>query len=132
MGFFQRPPMTQWDLRFRLLGFDVQVHPLFWLMALLFGISWQAPLLILLWVVVVFVSILLHELGHALALRAFGHDAAIALYLGGGLAMPTGGRHYNRWEGRIPEWLQRVNCCAGWGLLSGFLAGGSCLVSCWL
>lgn len=123
MGLFQRPPMTQWDLRFRFLGFNVQVHPLFWLMALLFGFSLREPLLILLWVVVVFVSILIHELGHALMMRTFGQDAAIALYLGGGLAMPVGGKHYNRWDGRIPDWLQWVLVSLAGPFAGFFLAG---------
>jgi len=41
--------------------------------------------LIVEWVVVVFVSVLLHEFGHALAARAFGLKPEIRLYQMGGL-----------------------------------------------
>jgi Zn-dependent protease len=40
---------------------------------------------------VVFVSILVHEFGHAVAFRCFGADADIVLYAFGGLAIPTMG-----------------------------------------
>ena len=70
------PPRTGGDLNFQLFGIPVRVHPLFWLIAVLLGISGDPqPAEILLWVVAVFVSILVHELGHALTMRAFGHVA---------------------------------------------------------
>jgi hypothetical protein len=63
MLLFQVPPPTRYDLRFNLAGFPVRVHPLFWLIAVLLGYSSGDPLQILIWVVVVFVSILIHEMG---------------------------------------------------------------------
>ena len=64
MFLFQPPPPTQYDLRFAIAGIPVRVHPLFWLITILFGFS--ADLIqLLIWVFVVFVSILVHELGHA-------------------------------------------------------------------
>jgi len=36
----------------------------------------------------VFVSILVHELGHAFTMRYFGQDARVVLYMMGGLAIP--------------------------------------------
>lgn len=64
------------DLRFQVLGFPVTVQPAFAILLgiyLLFGIQRQDPL----WSIasfsaVVFVSILIHELGHALVGRRFG------------------------------------------------------------
>lgn len=91
------PGHTDFDLRFNLLGFPVRVHPAFFIMPLvLFGSTLQmvpgnvgVGLVIL--EVVVFLSILVHELGHALAFRYFGVTSHIVLYWLGGLAIPGGG-----------------------------------------
>ena len=85
------PERTAYDLRFRVLRFPVRVHPWFWIVAALMGsrtLDMGAQFL-LMWVAVVFVSILVHELGHAVAFRRFGSDADIVLYSFGGLAIPT-------------------------------------------
>lgn len=84
--FLGEPPYTPYDLRFRLGTMPVRIHPMFWLVSVILGINLQ-PKLVLLWVVVVFVSILIHELGHALTARAFGWDSHIVLYGMGGLAI---------------------------------------------
>ncbi len=85
------PERTPYDLRFRLLGFPVRVHPWFWLGAALLGADTLdlGVQYLALWIAVVFVSILVHELGHALAFRLFGADSGIVLYAFGGLAVPT-------------------------------------------
>jgi stage IV sporulation protein FB len=86
------PERTPYDLRFRFLGFPIRVHPFFWLGSVLLGSSVLQVLgaeYLLVWVVVVFVSILVHELGHAIAFRRFGADAEVVLYAFGGLAIPT-------------------------------------------
>jgi hypothetical protein len=57
------------------------------LIALLLGSSGDL-LQVLLWIVVVFISILIHELGHALAFRRYGQDSHIVLHMGGGLTIP--------------------------------------------
>jgi stage IV sporulation protein FB len=81
------PPQSPYDLHFSLLGIPVRVHPLFWAVALLFGLSGnQKPLDMLLWVGTVFVSILVHEMGHALAARSYGWPPRITLHSFGGLA----------------------------------------------
>lgn len=91
------PARTPYDLNFRLLGFRVRVHPFFWLGAGLLGgnlLRLGVPVW-LVWIAVVFVSILVHELGHAIAFRRFGRSASIVLYAFGGLAVPdsiVGGR----------------------------------------
>jgi Zn-dependent protease len=86
------PERTPYDLQFRFLGFPVRVHPYFWLATVLLNgdaLLRIGPEYLALWVVVVFVSILVHELGHALTFRRFGADADIVLYAFGGLAIPT-------------------------------------------
>ncbi|HEX3998728.1 MAG TPA: site-2 protease family protein [Pirellulales bacterium] len=80
-------PTTPYDLNFRLLGVPVRVHPYFWLLAALLGPLQGEPKFMLMWVVVVFVSILVHEMGHALMIRSFGWRPSILLYSFGGLAM---------------------------------------------
>ncbi|MHB8901270.1 MAG: site-2 protease family protein [Thermoguttaceae bacterium] len=80
------PPRSGGDLNFQLLGIPVRVHPFFWLIAVMLGLgpdTQAAELLI--WVVAVFLSVLIHELGHALAMRAFGIWPWITLYGFGGL-----------------------------------------------
>ena len=84
------PDRSPYDLRFRLFGFPVRVHPLFWVLAALLGASWLdlGVVFLLIWVAIAFVSILVHEFGHALAFRGFGTDSHIVLYSFGGLAVP--------------------------------------------
>jgi stage IV sporulation protein FB len=97
MLLFQPPPPTRYDLRFNLAGFPVRVHPLFWLIALLLGSASGDFLQILIWVLVVFVSILVHELGHALAFRRYGLSSQIILHFSGGLTIPESTLWGNRW-----------------------------------
>ena len=97
MFLFQVPPPTRYDLNFTLAGFPVRVHPLFWLIAVLLGYSSGDPLQILIWVLVVFVSILVHELGHALAFRRYGLSSQIVLHFAGGLTIPESTRWGSRW-----------------------------------
>jgi stage IV sporulation protein FB len=83
------PDHTPYDLRFRLGPYPVRIHPLFWLMAAVVGWStrfWGNAAL-LLWVGCVLVSVLVHELGHAVAARATGRRPAIVLWLMGGLCV---------------------------------------------
>lgn len=82
------PPRTPYDLHFSVLGIPVRVHPLFWLSAVLLGMNGSKgePILVALWVLAVFLSVLVHELGHALAARAHGWEPWITLQTFGGLA----------------------------------------------
>jgi len=88
MLIFQEPAPTRYDLHFSVAGIPIRVHPLFWLMTLLFGASAGGILSVLVWVAVVFVSIVVHELGHAFAMHFYGRPSHIVLYMGGGLAVP--------------------------------------------
>lgn len=85
---FQVSPPTRFDLNFSIAGIPVRVHPLFWLIALLLGSSSRSIYGILIWLVVIFVSILVHELGHAFAFRRFGQPSYIILHFSGGLTVP--------------------------------------------
>ncbi|MFZ1934971.1 MAG: site-2 protease family protein [Thermoguttaceae bacterium] len=79
------PARTQYDLNFVLFGIPVRIHPLFWLVALIFGANGRDGIGILTWVAAVFLSILLHELGHAWMMRLHGFRPWIVLYGMGGL-----------------------------------------------
>ncbi len=82
---------TPFDLRFRLGPFPVTVNPFFWLgMALLGEPAFRAGFDFgLIWIGCGFVSILWHELGHAVAMRHYGSPARIELLVFGGLAIPA-------------------------------------------
>src|SRR5262245_61978526 len=83
---------TPYDLRFRFLGVPVRIHPIFWLATVVLG--WQPHRLpaVLLWVACVFVSILVHEYGHALMAKAFDCSPSIVLWGLGGLCYSEGER----------------------------------------
>ena len=117
MSLFQAPPPTSLDVRFRILGIDVTIHPLFWLIALLFGAQSGNIVNIVSWVVVIFVSILVHELGHSMAMRYYGQDSRIVLHGFGGLAIPTSSLGYG--YDQRSSWQQIFISFAG--PLAGFL-----------
>jgi stage IV sporulation protein FB len=88
---------TPYDLHFRLFGIPVTVIPWFWLAALITGWTPQTgekPALLVIWVFCFFVSILVHEMGHALTALFFGWPPEVYLYGFGGLAVyrPTHGQ----------------------------------------
>lgn len=85
------PDRTPYDFNFQAFGIPVRVHPFFWIVTVLLGISASEadPIEMLLWVAVVFFSILIHELGHAFAARSYGMEPWITLHGFGGLASYT-------------------------------------------
>jgi Zn-dependent protease len=87
--FIGEPARTQGDLHFRLFGFPVRIHPFFWVVTLFLGVGGGAadPANTLIWIAVVFVSILVHELGHTFVQRYYGGEPRIVLYSFGGLAI---------------------------------------------
>jgi Zn-dependent protease len=88
--FAVEPQPTNYDLNFRVSGVPVRVHPFFWLFTILLGSqggNFSNPIPVFLWVVAVFVSILVHELGHVAAFRLHGINAHVVLYTFGGLAV---------------------------------------------
>jgi Zn-dependent protease len=76
---------TQFDVRFRLLGVPVRIHPFFWVVAAVMGWQENDLAMVLLWIGCVFVSILVHEFGHALSSRSFGCSPSVVLWGMGGL-----------------------------------------------
>jgi|694.fasta_scaffold59064_2 stage IV sporulation protein FB len=82
-------------IQFSLFGIPVRVHPFFWLTLAIIGgalgaDSPEAILRILLFLLAGFVSILVHELGHALTARGFGARSEIVLQAFGGYAAYSG------------------------------------------
>jgi stage IV sporulation protein FB len=111
------PPRTQYDLNFPLLGIPVRVEPWFWLVTLFLGSQRRDAASILSWIVAVFFSILIHELGHALAMRAYGLRPWIVLYSMGGLTCydPRDG-----YRSKGSDWLGQILISAA-GPAAGFL-----------
>jgi len=98
------PPRTPLDLRFSLFGIPVRVHPLFWLVGVLLGLSNPDLFQMAIWLAALFVSILVHELGHALAYRAYGFYPWITLHALGGLTSHDPGQGFGaRRPGRWPD-----------------------------
>ena len=63
------PDRTPYDLQFRVACIPVRVHPFFWLASAFLAVRPELKLVdLLLWIAVVFVSIVVHELGHAFGL----------------------------------------------------------------
>lgn len=100
--FLQAPNESPYDLNFVIFGFPVRIAWTFWIGAVVIGHSFAAMFdaglqglspgifpLLLLWTVCLFVSILVHELGHAFAFRYYEIESSIVLYHFGGLAIPS-------------------------------------------
>jgi stage IV sporulation protein FB len=93
------PQRTPYDLNFQVLGFPVRIHPLFWLVGFVLGFRGNPDgIAIITWILVLFVSILIHELGHAILIRRFGRPAHIVLYMMGGLAIEGEDSPYSAWS----------------------------------
>ena len=129
---FIEPQPTPYDWRFHCFGFPVRVTPWFWLAACVLGyeVGTSMPRLLMalareetpafsegvgvvLWIIAVFVSILVHELGHTFAMRYYGMDASIVLYHMGGLAIPGAATRWDRPVTRINPQRQVVISAAG-------------------
>jgi Zn-dependent protease len=82
------PPRSHYDVHFTLFGVPVRIHPWFWVVSFLLGFQpGEGSAALLIWILVLFVSLLVHEMGHALAIRHFGWKPRITLYQLGGLAI---------------------------------------------
>jgi Zn-dependent protease len=118
------PAESPYDWNFRLMGFPVRVTWSFWLVAAAWGyeisrgwdrVFFQNGLdtpgtlgLLAIWIVALGISILIHELGHALTFRYFGMDAQVVLYYFGGLAIPGS---FTSWRGARQPRLSSANQC---------------------
>ena len=83
-------------LHLRLAGIPVRLEWTFLVFTALIGSTLGELSLIVAWVVVVTVSILVHELGHAAALRSWGVGSRIVLHTMGGVTIPTAGLPHRR------------------------------------
>lgn len=112
-------------LRFRLGRIPVEVHTSHWLIAALIAYTFlpmgdgggalggqQLLPLLLVGMAVVFISLLVHEMGHALVALAFGYRPSIQLVMLGGLTQPNA-------PGPIAWWRDVLLTAAG--PLFGFL-----------
>ena len=113
-------------IRFRIGSIPVLVHPGHWLWGLIFGLTAGVTddpgmriAVVLIWIAIVFVSVLFHELGHALSFRAFGYSPTIQLLMFGGVTTPGT-------DGPLP-WGRDVI-----STLAGPLFGSSLGVLCWV
>jgi Zn-dependent protease len=97
--FLFEPDRTPYDLNWRMFGVHVRVHPMFWLMACILGAYWAEihAIYLLIWILCVFVSVLVHELGHVFMGRIFGSDGHIVLYSFGGVAIGSNDLR-SRWK----------------------------------
>jgi Zn-dependent protease len=89
-------------IRFRCLGIPVVVQPFFWITLALIGgaLSAKSPedfLRLGLFLIAGFISILVHEMGHALIARRYGAWSEITLEAFGGFATYSGARP-GRWQ----------------------------------
>lgn len=106
---------TSYDVNFQCLRIPVQVHPGFWLVSLVMGASTNRIDLIITWIGCVFLSILVHELGHALAARPVATNLGITLYHFGGLASYTPRYGYTR---NRAIWISFAGPAAGFVLFA--------------
>ncbi|MEC7838505.1 MAG: site-2 protease family protein [Chlamydiota bacterium] len=104
----------------------VRIHPFFWLLAGIIG--WLSTYNIVgtvIWMVIIFVSVLVHEYGHAITAVYFGQNPIINLVGFGGLTRREGGK-LKLWQ----EFIIVMNgpifgliLCLGALLLNQFIAG---------
>lgn len=124
------PGSSPYDLHFNFLGFPVRIAWGFWIVAAILGWNWSggvdymatvyevdspgAPILLLIWIAALLLSILIHEVGHTLAMKYYGLRSRIVLYHFGGLAIPDS---FGSWDGarqrRIGPQEQIVISAAG-------------------
>lgn len=114
--FLSEPSRTPYDLSFRIGWIPVRVSPWFWVASAVLG--WQSMQdgvsYLLMWIACVFLSILVHELGHVVVGQLFGSYGHIVLHTYGGLAIGSSNLR-NRWQ-RIAVYF--AGPCAGFLLLA--------------
>ncbi len=83
-------------LAFKIGDIPVRVDTTFWVIMGLFGLQRATVgggldvVLVVEWIGLVFIGILIHELGHAVSFRAFGRQPSVVLYGMGGLTSAAG------------------------------------------
>jgi Zn-dependent protease len=100
----------------RLFGIPVKIEPSFFVMCILLASGRLSDVALAVeWVAIVIVSVLIHELGHALMGRRFGLTPAITLHSLGGLTWWEAGH-------KLKPWQDLAISLAGPGI--GFVFGG--------
>ncbi|HZD23703.1 MAG TPA: site-2 protease family protein [Acidimicrobiia bacterium] len=104
-------------LRFRLMGMPVTVRTSFLIIAALIGwVGVGSPAQTVAWIAIVFISILIHEMGHAVTARSYGSTVAIELNGLGGLT------RWNAPDGAVTPGRRALIAAAG--SATGLLFGG--------
>jgi stage IV sporulation protein FB len=122
---FGMPLTTEYDTKFQLLGIPVRINPFFWVMAAVLGWQDNSGPQVVIWVACVFVSILVHEFGHALTtVKAFHQRPSVILYYMGGLCVSDGQQHH-LWR---RAWVIIMGPVAGFLLFGLVISLGSWLL----
>jgi membrane-associated protease RseP (regulator of RpoE activity) len=110
----------------------VRIHPFFWVVGAILGfprernIPMQDALIsICIWVLALLIAILVHELGHAIAMRFYGFAPRIILYGFGGITTYGPAESYHS---RGSDTLGQILICFA-GPAAGFLLGGALLAA---
>ena len=85
------PGKTQYDVNFSLFGVPVRIHPFFYLISIFIGASTGDGYSMVIFGLIFFVSVLVHEMGHVVAMMNYRQRARVVLYGLGGLAIPDSG-----------------------------------------
>ena len=115
--FLVEPPYSPYDLRFQIANTPVRVHWAFWILCLIPAIGGRGidPIDALIWTAILFISILVHEFGHALTTQGLLRiPSRVVLYSMGGMAI-----HDSR---RATVWQEVAILLMGPG--AGFLLAG--------
>ncbi len=101
-------------MSFRLFGVNVEIQISFWIMAVLFWPEFQNGIHqgVVIWVAVVFLSVLAHEMGHALAILRHKIEPEITLHGMGG---------HTRWNPTLPLRRRDQVLISAAGPLAGLL-----------
>ncbi|MEZ6126676.1 MAG: site-2 protease family protein [Planctomycetaceae bacterium] len=86
---------TPWDVSFELFGIPIRIHPIFWLSSAYLVWDPEQPAFVFLGVICLLISVLVHELGHAVMCRRYGFPSEIVLYFLGGYATST---RFSTWK----------------------------------
>lgn len=123
------PQPTPYDLKFRLFGFPIRITPWFWAVSAIMGANLGDARSIIIWIAAVFLGILVHELGHAFAMRYYGFQPNITFHAMGGLTSYNSQYQINRrylsnWD---HAFIDAAGPLAGFALL-GVIAIGLLLI----
>lgn len=86
---------TEYDVRFELFGIPVRIHPFFWLTSAMLVWNRDNPSWVFIGILCVLISVLVHELGHAVMSRRYGYPSDIVLFIFGGYATAS---RFSTWK----------------------------------